>query len=69
MRVPGDPPNLPDGGDDDIVAQQLRELAENEQDPEKRAIYWQDYLDYKSGERSKSGRQEEGRKDDNDRGR
>ena len=65
----GDPPNLPDGGDDDIVAQQLRELAENERDPEKRAIYWQDYLDYKSGERNKSGRQEEGRKDDNDPGR
>jgi len=60
----GDPPNLPDGSDDDIVAQQLRELAENEQDPEKRAIYWQDYLDYKSGNRSKSGRQEEGGSDD-----
>jgi len=61
---PGDPANLPDGSDDDIVAQQLRELAESEKDPEKRAIYWQDYLDYKSGNRSKSGRQEEGGSDD-----
>jgi hypothetical protein len=61
---PGDPANLPDGSDDDIVAQQLRELAESEKDPEKRAIYWQDYLDYKSGKRSKTGRQEEGGADD-----
>ena len=57
-----DPPNIPEGRDDDVVARQLRELAENEKDPEKRAIYWQDYLDYKSGRRKSSGRHDGGGK-------
>jgi hypothetical protein len=57
-----DPPNIPDGRDDDVVARQLRELAENEKDPDKRAIYWQDYLDYKSGRRKSSGRHDGGGK-------
>ena len=34
---------------DDIVARQLRELAENETDPVLKEQYWQDYYNYKSG--------------------
>ena len=34
---------------DDVVAKQLRELAENETDPALKKLYWQDYRNYKSG--------------------
>ena len=33
--------------DDDIVARQLREAAENESDPELKAKLWKEYRDYK----------------------
>jgi hypothetical protein len=36
-----------DGHDDDIVARQLREAAENETDPELREKLWREYEDYK----------------------
>jgi hypothetical protein len=42
------PPDIPDGKDDDIVARQLREAAENEQDPELRAKLWEEYRKYKT---------------------
>ena len=42
------PPDIPDGKDDDIVARQLREAAENEQDPELRAKLWEEYRKYKN---------------------
>ena len=42
------PPDIPDGKDDDIVARQLREAAENEQDPELRAKLWDEYRKYKN---------------------
>ena len=41
------PPDIPDGKDDDIVARQLREAAENEQDPELREKLWEEYRKYK----------------------
>jgi hypothetical protein len=41
----GDP--VPDGEDDDVVARQLREAAENEQDPELRKKLWEEYREYK----------------------
>lgn len=41
------PPDIPDGKDDDIVARQLREAAENEQDPELREKLWDEYRKYK----------------------
>jgi hypothetical protein len=41
------PPDVGDGANDDVVAQQLRELAENETDPELREAYWCDYRKYK----------------------
>jgi len=41
------PPDIPDGRDDDIVARQLREAAENEQDPELREKLWEEYRKYK----------------------
>ena len=45
------PPNdIPDGSDDDIVARQLREAAENETDPELREKLWDEYRKYKTGE-------------------
>ena len=34
---------------DDIVARQLRELAENETDPVLKEQYWKDYNNYKNG--------------------
>jgi hypothetical protein len=43
------PPGIPSGDDDDIVARQLREAAENEEDPELRAKLWEEYLNYKRG--------------------
>jgi hypothetical protein len=46
--APG-PANLPDGHDDDVVARQLREAAENEEDPELQAKLWEEYRRYKEG--------------------
>jgi len=45
------PPDIGDGKDDDIVARQLREAAESEQDPELREKLWDEYRRYKSGTR------------------
>ena len=45
------PPDIPDGKDDDIVARQLREAAENEQDPELREKLWDEYRRYKASTR------------------
>ena len=42
------PPDIPDGKDDDIVARQLREAAEDEQDPELREKLWEEYRKYKT---------------------
>lgn len=42
------PPDIPDGRDDDIVARQLREAAETEQDPELRDKLWEEYRKYKN---------------------
>ena len=39
----------PDGSDDDIVARQLREAAEQETDPELREKLWREYEAYKRG--------------------
>jgi hypothetical protein len=36
-----------DGSDDDIVARQLREAAEQETDPELKAKLWEEYERYK----------------------
>ena len=50
-RRPGNtsvPPDIPDGKDDDIVARQLREAAESEQDPELREKLWEEYRKYKN---------------------
>jgi hypothetical protein len=47
--LPPDPNDIPDGRDDDIVARQLRELAESETDPELKAKYWEEYKKYKAG--------------------
>ena len=41
------PADIPDGSDDDIVARQLREAAENEKDPELRDKLWDEYRVYK----------------------
>jgi hypothetical protein len=43
------PAEIPDGHDDDIVARQLREAAESEEDPELSAKLWEEYLNYKRG--------------------
>lgn len=42
------PADIPDGKDDDVVARQLREAAENEQDPELREKLWDEYRRYKA---------------------
>jgi hypothetical protein len=42
------PPDIADGKDDDIVARQLREAAETEQDPELREKLWDEYRKYKN---------------------
>jgi hypothetical protein len=42
------PDDIPDGQDDDIVARQLRELAENETDPELKERFWDEYRKYKA---------------------
>jgi hypothetical protein len=38
-----------DGGDDDIIARNLREAAMEESDPELREKLWEEYRDYKRG--------------------
>lgn len=43
------PSDIPDGNDDDVVARQLREAAENETDPELKAKLWEEYRRYKRG--------------------
>jgi hypothetical protein len=43
------PPDVGDGSDDDIVARQLREAAEKEDDPELREKLWDEYRAYKKG--------------------
>ena len=45
----GPPPGLGDGGDDDIVARQLREAASQEPDPVLRDKLWAEYRKYKAG--------------------
>ena len=47
----GVPPDIPDGSDDDVVARQLREAAEKEQDPELKKRLWEEYRRYKEGTR------------------
>ena len=42
------PADIPDGRDDDIVARQLREAAQMEQDPELRKKLWDEYRKYKN---------------------
>ena len=43
-----EPDDSPDGQDDDIVARQWRELAENETDPELKERFWDEYRKYKA---------------------
>ena len=43
------PPGTPDGSDDDVVARQLREAAEKENDPELKKKLWEEYRKYKEG--------------------
>ena len=43
------PPGIPDGSDDDVVARQLREAAEKENDPELQKRLWEEYRKYKQG--------------------
>lgn len=45
----GAPADLPDGSDDDVVARQLREAAEQETDPELKKKLWEEYRKYKQG--------------------
>ena len=45
------PSDIGDGEDDDVVARQLREAAENEQDPELREKLWDEYRRYKGSTR------------------
>jgi hypothetical protein len=47
----GQPPDIPDGSDDDVVARQLREAAEKETDPELKKKLWEEYRKYKQGTR------------------
>jgi hypothetical protein len=47
--MPPPPPGTPDGSDDDVVARQLREAAEQETDPELRGKLWEEYRRYKQG--------------------
>lgn len=43
------PPDVGDGSDDDIVARQIRTLAESEADPALREKLWDEYRKYKRG--------------------
>lgn len=45
------PEDIPNGSDDDIVARQLREAAEQERDPVLREKLWEEYRRYKAGAR------------------
>lgn len=47
----GQPSDIPDGSDDDVVARQLREAAEKETDPALKAKLWEEYRKYKQGTR------------------
>ena len=44
------PDDVPEAQDDDIVARQLREAAENETDPELRERLWEEYRRYKESQ-------------------
>jgi len=44
-----EPVDTPNGSDDDLVARQLREAAEQEADPALRARLWDEYKKYKQG--------------------
>jgi hypothetical protein len=46
LRIPG--PNAGGGSDDDVVARQLREAAEREQDPVMKEKLWDEYRKYKA---------------------
>jgi hypothetical protein len=48
----GQPENIPDGSDDDVVARQLRKAAEQETDPQLKKKLWEEYRKYKQGTRS-----------------
>ena len=48
----GQPDNIPDGSDDDVVARQLRKAAEQETDPELKKKLWEEYRKYKQGTQS-----------------
>lgn len=49
---PGSPrSDIPDGRDDDVVARQLREAAEKEQDPRLKEKLWDEYRRYKASAR------------------
>ncbi|MCF6225717.1 MAG: hypothetical protein L3J22_05355 [Xanthomonadales bacterium] len=43
------PPGTPDGRNDDVIARQLREAAEQETDPELKRKLWAEYRRYKQG--------------------
>jgi hypothetical protein len=45
------PADIPDGADDDVVARQIREAAEQETDPHLREKLWDEYRKYKRGTR------------------
>ncbi|MFK8020694.1 MAG: hypothetical protein AB8B86_13045 [Pseudomonadales bacterium] len=45
------PADLQDGDDDDLIARQIREAAENEEDPELQEKLWDEYRKYKNGQR------------------
>ena len=49
-HVTPDAADVADQQDDDIVARQMRELAEQETDPEQREKYWDEYNRYKAGQ-------------------
>jgi hypothetical protein len=41
------PKDIPDGSDDDVIARQIREAAENETDPELKKKLWDEYRRYR----------------------
>jgi len=47
----GQPADIPDGSDDDLVARQMREAAEKETDPGLKKKLWEEYRKYKRGTR------------------
>lgn len=54
------PSDIPGKQNDDVVARQLRELAEKEQDPELRSKYWNQYRKYKGLDPIEPDSKEEG---------